>query len=106
MSNTNYTELVLTCSSWQEAQLIADSLLDKHLIACAEFMEIKSKYHWEGGLEESKEIKLIMKSIANNFEKVEAEIAKIHSYKTFVLQSLPISHTSKAAQAWLSEVIS
>jgi periplasmic divalent cation tolerance protein len=105
MSNTDYQEFVLTCASWQEAQAIADVLLEKRLIACAEFMEIKSKYHWQGRLEEGNEIKLIMKTIADNFQSVEAEVAKLHSYKTFVLQALPVAHTSKAAETWLEEEI-
>jgi periplasmic divalent cation tolerance protein len=104
-TTTDYQELVLTCASWQEAQAIADVLLEKHLIACAEFIAIKSKYHWKGRLEEGNEIKLIMKSIADNFKKVESEVAKLHSYEAFVLQALPVSYTSKAAETWLAKEI-
>jgi periplasmic divalent cation tolerance protein len=103
MSNTDYQEFVVTCASWQEAQAIADVLLEKRLIACAEFIEIKSKYRWQETLEEANEIKLIMKTIANNFKKVEAEIAKLHSYKAFVLQALPVLNTSKEAENWLAK---
>jgi len=102
---TDFVELVLTCGSWQEAQRIVDSLLEKRLIACAEFIEIKSKYHWQGELEEAKEIKLIMESIADNFEKIEAEVAKLHSYETFVLQQIPLTNLSNKAQAWWTEMI-
>src|SRR5665213_2006884 len=100
---SEFVELVLTCGSWQEAQRIVDSLLEQRLIACAEFMEIKSKYHWQSKLEENKEIKLIMESIADNFEKVEAEVAKLHSYETFILQQLPITRLSEQAKAWMIE---
>ena len=105
MSNTDYQELVLTCASWQEAQTIADELLQKRLIACAEFIEIKSKYNWRGNPEEAKEIKLIMKTIADKFNAIEAVVAKLHSYETFVLQALPVVQTSKAAETWLLEEI-
>lgn len=103
MSNTDYAELAVSCGSWQEAQRIADVLLEKRLIACAEFIEIKSKYHWQNTLETSNEIKLLMQTIADNFKKIEAEIAKLHSYETFVLQALPVSHISKDAATWLAE---
>jgi periplasmic divalent cation tolerance protein len=99
----NYVQLALTCGSWQEAQRTADVLLEKHLIACVEFIEIKSKYRWHGELEEAKEIKLIMESIADNFEKVETEVAKLHSYETFVLQQIPINRLSRSAQVWLTD---
>jgi periplasmic divalent cation tolerance protein len=101
----NFVELVLTCGSWQEAQKIADHLLEQKLVACVEMMEVQSKFWWEHKLEVAKEIKLIMESVADNFDKVEAELTKIHSYKTFVLQMLPIEKLSSGATKWLQEVI-
>ena len=101
MPNSNFVELVLTCGSWQEAQKIADHLLENRLVACVEFMEIKSKYWWEGKLDDAKEIKLIMETVAANFEKVEAAVGKLHSYETFVLQMIPLAKLSKGATTWL-----
>jgi uncharacterized protein involved in tolerance to divalent cations len=99
----DFVELVLTCGSWQEAQKIADSLLEKRLVACVEMMEVKSKYRWQGRVDEADEIKLIMETVADNFSQVEAEVAKLHSYDTFVLQQVPLSGLSKKAQRWLTE---
>ena len=104
MDDNNFVQLVLTCGSWQEAQRIADLLLEKRLVACAEFLEIKSKYRWQSSIDEAKEIKLIMESIADNFKKIESEVAKLHSYDTFVLQQVSITNLSQKAQTWLSEV--
>ena len=101
MDKPEYVEFVLTCGSWQEAQAIADGLLEKRLVACVEFIDIKSKYHWQGAIEESQEVKLIMESLASKFEEVEDEIAKLHSYETFVLQQLLITRLSDQAAQWL-----
>jgi uncharacterized protein involved in tolerance to divalent cations len=98
-----FVELVLTCGSWQEAQRIADRLLERHLVACVEFMEIKSKSWWRDRLEETDEIKLIMQSVTDNFEAVEKAVTKLHSYDTFVLQQIPLTNLSAKAQAWLTE---
>ncbi len=103
MVNSDFVELVLKCGSWQEAQRIADVLLEKHLVTCVEFLEIKSKYRWQGKLEEADEIKLVMETIAENFDKVEKEVAKLHSYDIFVLQQIPLTNLSKRAQNWLRE---
>ena len=97
----NPIQLLLTCGSWQEAQKIADALLQKRLVACVEMMEITSKYRWQGALEEAKEIKLIMETIADHVETIEQEVAKLHSYETFVLQAVSVTHMSKRAAAWL-----
>ena len=103
MADTQFVELVLTCGSWQEAQRIADTLLDQHLVACVEFMEVKSKSWWRKRLEETDEVKLIMQSVTGNFAKVEKAVAKLHSYDTFVLQQIPLTNLSTKAQAWLSK---
>ena len=98
-----FVEIVLTCASWQEAQRIADSLLEKHLVACAEFFEIKSQYHWRGRIDEADEIKLIMKTVAENFNDIEAEVIKLHSYDTPVLEQIPVTRLSAKAEKWWQE---
>lgn len=101
-NQTSFVELVLTCGSWQEAQRIVDSLLEKQLIACAEFIPVKSKFRWKESIQENDEIKLIMQSAAHYFDEIEAEVAKLHSYETFVLHSLPVDRLSQAAAVWLT----
>ena len=100
MAEPSFVEVVLTCRSWQEAHRIADELLGQRLVACVEFLEIQSKSHWHGAMEEAKEIKLIMETVAHHFEAIEAEVAKLHSYDTFVLQQIPLTNLSDKAQVW------
>jgi uncharacterized protein involved in tolerance to divalent cations len=80
-------------------------LLELKLIACAEFIPIKSKYWWHDKLESAEEVKLIMESIAENFNEIEAEIAKTHSYETFVLQQINVSNLSKQASGWWDNIL-
>lgn len=101
----NFVELVLTCGSWQEAQLITDVLLTERLVACVEQLEVRSKNWWQGAVEDSKEVKLIMKSIGDNFEKIEAEVKKHHTYETFVLQMIPVAQMNDDAVTWLLESV-
>lgn len=98
---SNFVELVLTCGSWQEAQKIADKLLEQKLVACVEFMEIKSKYWWKGSVDQADEVKLIMTTASHLFESVEAEVKKLHSYDRFVLAEIPLSQVSTGVAEWL-----
>ncbi len=101
----NIVELILTCGSQEEAQKIADRLLAQKLVACVKFEGVKSQFRWKGKIESSDEIKLSMTTIADNFDKIEAEVAKLHSYETFVLQQTPITKLNQAAADWiLSEI--
>ncbi len=105
MNENQFCELVLTCASWQEAQSIVDALFAKKLIACAEFIEIKSRFSWKGKMSDAKEIKLIMLSANNLFDKIDSVISKLHSYETYVLQSLPVTRVSDDAAQWAKGII-
>ena len=100
----NFVELVLTCGSWQEAQRIVDHLLEQKLIACAKFLPIEYKSWLYGELGTVKEVKLFMESLADKFEQIESEVAALHSYTTFVLQSVPIMQVSSGAAAWVQYI--
>lgn len=100
---TNPTELFLTCKDRAEAEKITQVLLEKHLVACAKFLPVDSRYWWEGKIIDDKEVLLLMESVADNFDRIEVEVAKLHSYDTFVLQATPIIHLNKDAITWLTE---
>ncbi len=102
-SKPSFVEVILTCGSWQEAHVIAETLLHQRLVACVEFLEVESSYRWKEAIEQTKEIKLIMETVAHHFEAIEREVAKVHSYDTFVLQQIPLTNLSDKAQAWWSE---
>lgn len=102
---SQFVELFLTCGGWQEAQKIADTLLEKKLVACVEFFETQSKYWWNGDVESAKEVKLIMHSAEHLFNSVESEVKKLHSYDTFVLHAIPTVHVSKDAEKWLQSIV-
>ena len=97
-------ELVLACGSWQEAQKIADALLEQKLVACVEFLEVQSKFRWQDAVEQANEIKLIMTTVEKHFDTVEAVVKKLHGYETFVLQMLPVGKLNSDAEKWLQDV--
>ena len=44
-----------------------------------------------------------MESREDLFDEVEREVAKLHSYDTFVLEAVPISKISQKAEDWLKK---
>ncbi len=105
MIKNNAIQLYLTCADQAEAGKIAKALLAKNLIACAKRLPVSSDFHWQGKIEGADEVLLIMDSEASLFEQIEEEVAKLHSYETFVLQAVPVERTSRAASQWLEEVL-
>lgn len=98
---SSFCQLWLTVGSKEEADKIANTLLVKHLVACVRQIQLNSDFRWRGKIESSKEMLLQMESREGLFTQVEAEVAKLHSYDTFVLEATPVSKISKSAKNWL-----
>ena len=67
----------ITCKNKAEARKIANELLKRKLIACANIFPIDSIYRWKGKLESDKEVVLLAKTNKN----IEKEVKKLHSYE-------------------------
>lgn len=74
------TLVYITCKDRKEAEKIANHLLRKRLIACANIFPIKSMYWWKGKITKDNEHVMIAKTNNKNFKKVESEVKKLHSY--------------------------
>ena len=71
-----------TCRDKAEAKKIIYELLEKHFIACASILpEVESIYRWEGKVEEAREIKVILKTVASNFDAIRNHILSQCSYE-------------------------
>jgi len=95
--------LFLTCANDKEAEKIAKTLLAKRLIVCTKRFPVTSSYLWKGKITSGNEVLLIMESTEENFSKIEKEIAKIHSYETFVLLSSPVTKTTQKVKTWIKQ---
>lgn len=93
----------LTCANGKEADMISKSLLEKRLVVCVKEISVSSSFLFHGETDTCKEVLLIMDSIAENFEKINKEVKKIHSYETYVLLSTPVVKTTKAVLKWMKE---
>ena len=101
MTKPDYCQLWLTCKNKAEADKITKALLDTRLVACVRQLPANSSYWWDGKINHSTEILLQMESQVDSFDKVEKEVAKLHSYSTFVLEATSVTHVSKSAAKWL-----
>jgi len=95
--------LTLPCKDDKEASKIARKLLEEKLVACVKRIPVESGFLWRGKIDQDHETLLIMESIEENFDEIEKEVKKIHSYKTFVLTAIPVSRASKGVLEWLDE---
>jgi periplasmic divalent cation tolerance protein len=60
---------------------IAKQLIEKRLIACAQFSAIESMYRWQNQLENSREVMMHAKSIHTYWPAIHASVKELHPYE-------------------------
>ena len=97
----------MTAGSVDEANRLADMLLDKRLAACVQIMrEMNSVFRWQGKVETQREVLLIAKTLSSKFAEIEREVVKLHSYETPEIVAVPLSAGSGPYLEWLSTSVS
>ena len=104
--NTSYIVVVVTAKDRPEAQKIAQGLLGERLIACANILDgMESLFWWQGKIDRSKEVLLILKTKKSLFHKLAARVKSLHSYKVPEIIALPIVAGSKGYLDWVKESV-
>ncbi|NQY81220.1 MAG: divalent-cation tolerance protein CutA [Candidatus Caenarcaniphilales bacterium] len=102
-----YCLVYTTGDSKENLESIAEKLLEKKLVACANiYPEISSIYKWENQIEKSNEIAMVLKTKIENYSELEKEITKLHSYDCPAILQIPISKLNKSYASWLEESLS
>ncbi|MBI3290972.1 divalent-cation tolerance protein CutA [Candidatus Falkowbacteria bacterium] len=87
-----------------EAKKIANVLLKKKLIACANFFPIKSMYWWRGKIQNDSEVISLLKTRKENWTKVRDAIKKMHSYKVPCIEKFFVS-ANKDYEDWVKKEV-
>jgi len=101
------TEIVLgyvPCKNKKEADRIAEALVEKRLIACANIIpSISSCYKFEGKMCKETESLLLMKTLKRKRAAVEKEIKKMHSYKLACIAFIEFDSMNKEYGLWVKK---
>jgi len=98
--------VIVTTANREEAEKIAQRLLDEKLIACANIIgPVSSLFWWAGRVERAKEHILLMKSRTDLFEKLSETVKALHSYKVPEIIALPIVKGVSTYMKWLDSCL-
>lgn len=99
---TDALVILCTCGSQDEAQRIANCLVEDRLAACVSVVPgLQSVYRWQGKIEEAEEFLLLIKTSATGFTAVRDRITELHSYDTPEIIAVPISEASDKYLNWI-----
>ncbi len=95
--------VLITSASMEEAELIASTLVEQGLAACANIVpKITSIFIWKGETCKEEEVLILLKSRKALFETLSETIQKMHSYSVPEIIALPIIAGSDDYLQWIN----
>ena len=98
---TGFLIVLVTAPDAEAARLIARRALGAGLIACANLIpRIESHYRWQGKVEKSSEVLIVLKTDRRRLAGVEKLVVKNHPYDTPEFVVMPIKGGNRRYLAW------
>jgi len=98
--------LFITTANADEAQRIADVLLNERKAACVNIVpRVSSRFWWQGKLESAEESLLIVKTKASVLDEVVNLVKKHHGYDVPEVIALPIIGGNQDYLEWMGKEV-
>ncbi len=95
---------ISTAPDMETAQRLAHGLLEQGLVACVTMTPgAVSMYQWQGRVETSSEVLLVIKSITEHSELIKQWWNRMHPYDVPELIALPVTDGLPAYLSWVKE---
>ena len=103
-SAAKFSLVLVTAPDLKTARILAKSVLQAKLIACASLLpKIESHFWWQGKIKSAAEVLLVLKTQKANLAALEKLILAKHPHDTPEFLVLPISAGSKRYLNWLAK---
>jgi periplasmic divalent cation tolerance protein len=99
-----YIQIFTTTGRREDAEEIAQVLMQKRLAGCVQVIaNLSSTCWWKGKIEKTEECLCLIKSEKTLYEQVEKVIKEIHPYEIPEITAVPIVAGSKEYFRWLDQ---
>ncbi|MFQ6090795.1 MAG: divalent-cation tolerance protein CutA [Candidatus Bipolaricaulia bacterium] len=97
-----FIQVITTIDLEERAAEIAQRLLEGRLAACVQVLgPVRSRYRWEGKIEEAEEWLCLIKARAADYSKIESLIKELHPYEVPEILAMPITAGNPQYLDWL-----
>ncbi|MBM3162807.1 MAG: divalent-cation tolerance protein CutA [Chlorobi bacterium] len=104
--NEEYCMVITTIPGREEAEELAEGILENRLAACVQMTGIRSFFLWEGALQREAEILLLVKTTTARYPALEAYIGEYHPYDVPEIIRIPITAGLAGYLSWLDATTS
>lgn len=101
MEASSYCMVITTAPEREEAEKLAQGILENRLAACVQLSDIRSFFFWDGQIQNDDEVSLIIKTTTKRYAALESYIREYHPYDVPEIIQLPITGGSSEYLAWL-----
>ena len=99
---TDYVQVITTTARRDEAERIAQALIEGRLAACVQIVgPITSVYRWQGKVETSEEWQCLIKTKREILERLERALRQMHPYEVPEILALPVLWGSDDYLGWV-----
>lgn len=105
MKNIECCLIVTTTDNLKNANEITSYLIENKLAACVQVDKISSAFFWEGKICQSKEFRLMIKTLSSNYNAIEKAILQKHNYNLPEIIKLDITSGLPQYLNWVEEVL-
>ena len=98
--------VLTTVEKQEDGARLARLLIERKLAACAQVLApMISIYRWQGKIEQSSEVLLLIKTTRAVYQELEDAIKQNHPYETPEIIALPVESGSNDYLSWLDSSI-
>ncbi|NTU52961.1 MAG: divalent-cation tolerance protein CutA [Chlorobiaceae bacterium] len=96
-----YCMVITTAPNREEAEKMAQGILENRLAACVQLSDIRSFFFWDGEIQQDDEVSLFIKTTTKRYADLESYIREYHPYDVPEIIQLPITAGLPEYLAWL-----
>lgn len=97
--------VMTTVSNKEQAEKLANMVLEARLAACVQIQEITSYYRWDGRINRDGEQLLYFKTTSDKYQALEALLVANHSYDTPEILQLPVAAGFEKYLGWMQREV-
>ncbi|HEY1270417.1 MAG TPA: divalent-cation tolerance protein CutA [Terriglobales bacterium] len=98
--------VLTTAGSQEEAQKIAQALVERRLAACVNIVSpVESVYRWRGKIETAREWLMLIKTTEKAFAQIRDSLRELHSYEVPECVLLSIEDGSTEYLSWIGDQV-
>lgn len=105
MNSMEFCIIITTTDNLENANEITSCLIKNKLAVCVQLEEVLSSFYWKEKLCQSKEFRLMIKTLSSNYKDIENTIIKYHNYSLPEIIKLDITSGLPQYLSWVRQAL-